>query len=61
MPLPDNTYKCALCGNVYEKGWTDEEAAKEAKEVMGIEDVNDKRNVAIVCDDCYKKVTTIHN
>jgi len=33
--MKNNEYKCASCHNVYEKGWTDEEAEKEAKDIWG--------------------------
>jgi DNA-directed RNA polymerase subunit RPC12/RpoP len=43
-------YKCAMCGETFNKGWTDEEAAAEAvrnKCEVGAPDT------AIVCDYCY--------
>ena len=50
--LAPNEYECSVCGNVYEKGWTDEEATAEREEVWGPEFTNE--DCAIVCDDCYK-------
>ncbi len=44
-----NEYRCACCGEVYEKGRSDEEAMEECEEIFG--DTND---VAIVCDDCWR-------
>ena len=49
----DNSYTCAECQGVFEKGWTDEEAQLEMKidfpgMTMG--------KTAIICDDCYKKL-----
>lgn len=49
----DNTYICAMCGEEFEKGWTDEEAEAEAKEFYGKIPESEK---AIVCDDCFNKI-----
>ena len=46
-----NQYRCDCCGMIYEKGWTDEEAAAETKEVFGVEHGDDD---AVVCDTCFK-------
>lgn len=45
-----NEFKCEECGGVWEKGWTDEEAAEEAQNAFGI------TTGATVCDDCYNKI-----
>ena len=46
-----DTYKCAMCGGVFEKGWTDEEAEQELQQnFQGIT----PDDCDIVCDDCYK-------
>ncbi len=48
--MKPNEYKCNSCQNIYEKGWTDEEAENEAKEIWGeIQQVE----MAIICDDCF--------
>lgn len=44
-----NEYQCAACGEVYEKGWTDEDAASEREE-NGWSSLE----CEVVCDDCYK-------
>jgi len=49
--MQDNEYKCADCGGVFEKGWTDEEAVEE-KEANGWNGID----MAVVCDDCYNKI-----
>jgi hypothetical protein len=54
--MTDNEYQCAHCGNVYEKGWTDEEAEKEAAENFGKPTNEWRDNVAVICDDCYQKM-----
>ena len=47
-PLKPNEYRCAECLEVYEKSWTDEEAAAEAT-ANGF----DGMDCVVVCDDCY--------
>lgn len=52
-PIGPNEYKCAACGGVFEKGWTDEEAKEELGTTfpgIGAEDCD------LVCDDCFKKM-----
>ena len=46
-------YQCAACGGMFEKGWTDEEADAERKELFP--NLAESES-AIVCDDCFKKV-----
>lgn len=48
--ISDNQFKCAECGGVFDKGWTDEEAAAE-KTANGF----DNMLCVVVCDDCYKE------
>lgn len=45
-----STYKCSVCGETYDKGWSDEEAEAELAENFGVP----KEDCDIVCDDCYK-------
>lgn len=52
--MKKNEYKCTNCGEVYETGWTDEEAIAEYVENFKTEDLSDAE---VVCDDCYKKIT----
>lgn len=47
-------YKCAQCGGVFEKGWTDEDAERE-REGNGWKSMPDSE-MAVVCDDCYQKL-----
>ena len=46
----NNTYKCAICGGIFEKELTDEEAKKELNEKFPGFSVDE---CDIVCDDCY--------
>jgi len=47
-------YKCALCGEVFDKDTPEEEALAELHKVFG-EDVR-VEDCEIVCDTCWKKV-----
>ena len=48
----NNTYECHECHVVFEKGWSDEEAARESIANWGAIP-NDE--IEILCDDCYKE------
>jgi DNA-directed RNA polymerase subunit RPC12/RpoP len=50
--LKENEYKCAMCGNIYEKGWTDAEALVESENVFGKISTDE---LEVVCDDCWEK------
>jgi DNA-directed RNA polymerase subunit RPC12/RpoP len=52
--MKDNEYKCASCGEIFEKGWSDEESMEETKKNFG--DVPENE-LEVICDDCYKKIT----
>lgn len=49
-----NTYTCAYCKGVFEKGWDDTDAEAELKEKFGEEYTPE--NCDVVCDDCYKRI-----
>jgi hypothetical protein len=49
-------YTCAMCGEIFEKGWPDEEAAAEAYELLGVDDVS-RSDVDVICDDCFQVLT----
>ena len=46
-------YQCAECDGVFDKGWSDEEAAAERDEVFPDLEPEDS---AVVCEDCYRKM-----
>lgn len=47
-----DTYTCAACGGVFEKGWTEEEAADElAQNFPGCE----IQACVLICEDCYNQ------
>lgn len=47
------TYKCDVCGKVYLKGQTDEEARAEYEQNFPQTQGDEK---AVVCDDCYQRL-----
>ena len=51
--MEGNEFKCEICEEVFNTGWTNEEAEAEMWENFGpdicIEDC------AVICDDCYKE------
>ena len=53
--MRENEYKCASCGGIFEKGWSDEEAEKEQKEIWGNIPESEK---VVICDDCFNRRTT---
>lgn len=52
--MRENEYECAECKGVLKKGWSEEEAVKEKEENNWGN--MDSRSMAVVCDDCYKKI-----
>lgn len=59
--MKKNEFKCGMCGNVHEKGWSDEESEEEAEEIFGKhpKDWDDER--VIICDDCFQKINPREN
>jgi O-acetyl-ADP-ribose deacetylase (regulator of RNase III) len=47
-----------MCGGVFKKGWTDEEASAE-QEANGWGALAPE-DTAVVCDDCYRQMTALH-
>lgn len=52
----NDKYICELCKKEFEKAITDEEANKEAEELFGVKDASNRDDMAIICDDCFKKI-----
>lgn len=52
--LKPNEYRCDACGVINEKGWSDEDAEKESKELWGTLALEDR---AVICDDCFNNRT----
>lgn len=53
--LPANKFRCGMCGNVYEKAWSDEEMHQEAVEKFGSTlAAQAKEKGDYVCSDCWE-------
>lgn len=52
-PIRQNQYRCEMCEGVFNKGWSDEEAAAELGEKFP---GHAQEDCAVVCDDCFKKM-----
>lgn len=51
--MTSDTFTCALCRGVFEKGWTDEEAEQILKEEFpGVP----KENCELVCSQCHDRL-----
>lgn len=48
-----NQYQCSVCGGIFDKGWSDEQAVEELKK--NFSGSGDPDDCDILCDDCYKK------
>jgi hypothetical protein len=46
-------YTCAMCGKVYEKTWSDEEAMEEMRGYFGDIPMSE---CDVVCDDCFQAI-----
>lgn len=47
-------YTCDLCGGVFEKARSDDEAEGEALQVFGVPNASTDPGMAVVCDDCFE-------
>jgi len=47
-----------MCGEVNEKGWTDDEAMIESMDIWGVMPLE---KLGIVCDDCFNKIMSKFN
>lgn len=52
-PLDDSYYRCAICGGIFAKAWTDEEARIEYEVTMPLA-AERGDDVAEVCEGCYQ-------
>jgi len=55
--LPKNKYQCAICGGIFNKIRSDEEANKEAEEIWGVENASESDEMVRICDDCFNRRT----
>jgi hypothetical protein len=51
--MKNSEYKCAMCGDVFEKGQSDEDAKDELQDVFPGFEIAD---CDLVCDDCYNNL-----
>ena len=49
-----NTFACVMCGEVFQKAVSDEDAEKEMKSKFG--DSYTQSDCVMVCDTCYKSL-----
>lgn len=52
------TYTCDQCHGTFDEGWSDEEANAEALENFGVANASRNTDMARICDDCYKAMTS---
>lgn len=52
--MKPNECRCAQCGVVFEKAWSDEEARAE-QNANGFNDMAED-DLCVVCDDCYQEI-----
>lgn len=50
--MSSDEFQCAICRGVFTKGWSDEEAKAEARELFGEHRDDD----GIVCDVCFRNL-----
>jgi len=55
--IDDKHFKCAKCGEVFEKSLTDEEAMDKCTEVFG-RPLSDEESL-LVCDDCWNEMKPV--
>lgn len=53
--LKPGEFRCAHCGGVFEKEWTEERALLEYRKIFGKLPDAIKDDKASLCDDCYRK------
>ncbi len=49
-------YTCTICKGIFDKGWSDEEAAAEKEEIFGSVPLEE---CDLVCDDCFNQLTAL--
>ncbi len=51
--LNANEYQCAMCGGVFTKGWSEQEARAETQQYWPD---TTQEELAVICDDCWQKI-----
>ena len=49
----NNEFTCEMCHGTFEKGWTDEEAEAELKQLFAPVPAEE---CGLICDDCFLKL-----
>lgn len=52
--LRQNEFRCSICRGVFEKAWTDDEAASEAVQRWGGAAL--AQGASVVCEDCFQNL-----
>jgi len=55
--MKENEYQCAICGGIFKKGRTDEEAEKEAENIWGVKNASTSNRMVVICDGCFNRRT----
>jgi D-mannonate dehydratase len=55
--MKNNEYQCAICGGIFRKGRTDEEAEKEAENIWGVKNASTSNGMVVICDGCFNTRT----
>ena len=52
-----NEYQCASCKEIFEKGWSDEDANRESEKLWGVKNASEKigKEMVVICDDCFNR------
>ena len=50
------SYTCERCGETFTKGWSDEEAMAEARDLFPAEHIATPEDQATVCDGCFREI-----
>lgn len=50
------TYTCACCQGIFEQGWSDEEAEREAQNLWGVKGAISDPRMVEVCEDCFQLI-----
>jgi hypothetical protein len=51
--MTDNQFTCAVCGETFDKAWSDEEAEAEAAELWTPDEL--AVGISVTCDDCFQR------
>lgn len=55
MTETSDTFTCDCCKKTFPKERSDAEAEAEAERIFGVKDASSDPDMAVVCDDCWKR------